>query len=353
MSTFRRTLAAIRPLDHAPEKELRAHLDDLTKPRGSLGRLEDIACQYGLITGRADRLVLEKKRIYTLAGDHGVTAEGVSAYPKAVTPQMVRNMLAGGAAINVLARYLGVELRVVDLGVDDPLDHAPGLVDRKVRRGTRNLLREPAMTEAETVQALEAGIGLAHEASRDGVHLLGLGDMGIGNTTPSAALLAALLPCAPADITGRGTGVDDAGLERKRQVIAQALEHHRACLDDPLSALAALGGLEIAGLAGLALGASEKHLPVVVDGFIASAAALAACRLCPAVREYLFFAHLSAEKGHRLFCTQLGVQPLLNLEMRLGDGTGAALAMAIIEAAVRIYNEMATFSSAKVSGRNG
>lgn len=340
----------IRPVDESLRPAVQAHLDDLTKPRGSLGRLEEIAMRYCLAANTA-RPVMGGKRIYCFAGDHGVAAEGVSAYPSAVTPQMVRNMLAGGAAINALARHAGAELSIVDMGVADPLRGASGLRRMKVRAGTSNMARGPAMTMTEAEEAVDRGIGLAREAARDGITLLGTGEMGIANSTAAAALFAALLPCPIEQVTGRGTGIDDRGLERKIAVIVQALAINAKMLSDPLGALAAVGGFEIAGICGLILGAASRRIPVVVDGFISSAGALVAERLEPHVRDYIFFSHLSEEKGHAIFFDHFKATPILDLKMRLGEGTGAALAMMIVEASVRVYNEMATFSSAGVSGR--
>ena len=348
MSLLSKTLESIHPADRSLEAAVQAHLNDLTKPQGSLGRLEEIALRYCLAAGTA-RPKPVKARLYTFAGDHGVAAEGVSAYPKEVTPQMVFNMLAGGAAVNVFARHVGAELFVVDMGVDAELPDHPGLLKRKIRRGTGNIAREPAMTVDEATRALEAGIALANDASVQGVTLLGTGDMGIANTTPSTALLAAYLKCRPERITGRGTGVDDAGLGRKIAAIKAALKTNRKSLGDPLQTLAALGGFEIAGIGGLILGAAARKIPVAVDGFISTAGAVAAMHLCPAVADYLFFSHLSEERGHRVVLGALNTRPLLDLGMRLGEGTGAALAMSVISAAVKMCNEMATFSSAGVS----
>jgi nicotinate-nucleotide--dimethylbenzimidazole phosphoribosyltransferase len=348
MKKLEQTRASIKSIDQSLEPAVRAHLDQLTKPPRSLGRLEDLAASYCLIHG-TDKPILGRKKIFTFAGDHGVAREGVSAYPKEVTPQMVRNMLAGGAAVNVLATHIGAEVVVIDMGVDDPLDDAPDLIRRKVKSGTDNIAEGPAMSLEEAAQAIEAGIEMAEAALGDGVTLIGTGEMGIANTTPSSALFAALLPCPVEDITGRGTGIDDAVLAKKIGIIQQALAVNRNRLGDPLSALAAVGGLEIAGICGLCLGAAANHLPVVVDGFISSAGALVACRLCPPVRDYLFFSHRSEEAGHTTFLRLFGVEPILDLKMRLGEGTGAALAMAIIEAGVKIYNQMATFASAGVS----
>jgi len=345
-----KTIEKIRPLDTSLLTDIHAHLNNLTKPPGSLGHLEEIAAQYCLITNTT-RPVLGKKIIFTFAADHGVTNKGVSAFPREVTPQMVKNMLQGGSGVNVLARHAGVETRVVDIGVDNPLDGAEGLIRRKIRSGSEDISEGPAMSMEEVRQAIQVGIDLANEAVDDGFSLLGTGEMGIGNTTPSSALFAALLPCPVEEITGRGTGIDDARLEHKRNVIRQALEVNRQALSAPLKTLAALGGLEIAGICGLILGAASRRAPAVVDGFISSAAALCACRLCPQVRGYLFFSHFSAEAGYARFAAQMGIRPILDLDMRLGEGTGAALAMQIIEAGVKIYNEMATFDSAGVAGK--
>jgi nicotinate-nucleotide--dimethylbenzimidazole phosphoribosyltransferase len=258
-------------------------------------------------------------------------------------------MLAGSAAVNVLARHAGVEVHVVDMGVAARLEGVQGLIDRKIRRGTANISVGPAMTLEEARKAVETGIDLAQKAAMEGTNLIGTGEMGIANTTPSAALFAALLPCDPKDAAGRGTGIDENGLKRKVAVIAQALEANRHNLIDPLNTLAAVGGLEIAGICGLILGSAARRVPAVIDGFISTAAALVAVRMCPAVMDYLFFSHLSAEAGHIAFFKRFKIRPILDLGMRLGEGTGAALAMFLIEAAVKICNEMATFDSAGVS----
>jgi nicotinate-nucleotide--dimethylbenzimidazole phosphoribosyltransferase len=341
-------LDAITPVDRSLEREIRAHLDNLTKPPGSLGFLEDLAASYCLMNGTTTPR-LGKKRIVTFAGDHGVAAEGVSAFPSEVTPQMVHNMLGGGAAINVLAKHVGADLQVVDIGVADPLEGASGLVRKKVKAGTDNMSTGPAMSEEEAVQAIQVGLDLANGAADDGVALLGTGEMGIANTTPSSALYAALIPCSVIEVTGRGTGIDDARLKIK--VIERSLAVNRHLLQNPLTTLAAVGGLEIASICGLILAAAGRKLPVVVDGFISSAAALVAMRLSRSVEDYLFFSHCSAEAGHRTFFDRMGIRPILDLDLRLGEGTGGALAMQVIEAAVKIYIEMATFDSAGVSGK--
>jgi nicotinate-nucleotide--dimethylbenzimidazole phosphoribosyltransferase len=344
-------LDAITPVDRSLESEIRAHLDNLTKPPGSLGFLEDLATSYCLMTGTTTPR-LGKKRIVTFAGDHGVAAEGVSAFPSEVTPQMVYNMLGGGAAINVLTRHVGADLQVVDIGVADPLEGASGLVRKKVKAGTDNISAGPAMSEEEAIQAIQVGVDLANSAADDGVTLLGTGEMGIANTTPSSALYAALIPCPVIEVTGRGTGIDDAKLQNKIEVIERSLTVNGHMLQNPLSTLAAVGGLEIAGICGLILAAAGRKLPVVVDGFISSAAALVAMRFSTLVADYLFFSHCSAEAGHRTFFDKLAIRPILDLDLRLGEGTGGALAMQVIEAAVKIYNEMATFDSAGVSGKD-
>jgi nicotinate-nucleotide--dimethylbenzimidazole phosphoribosyltransferase len=343
-------LDAITPVDRSLEREIRAHLDNLTKPPGSLGFLEDLAASYCLMTGTTTPR-LGKKRIVTFAGDHGVAAEGVSAFPSEVTPQMVHNMLGGGAAINVLAKHVGADLQVVDIGVADPLEGASGLVRKKVKAGTDNMSTGPAMSEEEAVQAIQVGLDLANGAADDGVALLGTGEMGIANTTPSSALYAALIPCSVIEVTGRGTGIDDARLKNKIKVIERSLAVNKHLLQNPLTTLAAVGGLEIASICGLILAAAGRKLPVVVDGFISSAAALVAMRLSRSVEDYLFFSHCSAEAGHRTFFDRMGIRPILDLDLRLGEGTGGALAMQVIEAAVKIYIEMATFDSAGVSSK--
>ncbi len=353
MHLLKDILKTIEPVDRSIEKVIQAHLDDLTKPPGSLGCLEEAAMRYCLATGTA-KPRLGKKAIFTFAGDHGVADAGVSAFPKEVTPQMVMNMLHGGAAINVLGRHAGAEVHVVDVGVADPLEAAgDGLIRRKVKSGTDSIAEGPAMRLDDASKALAAGIELAKQAAEDGVTLLGTGDMGIANTTPSSALFAALLPCDVESITGRGTGIDDDRLKHKVAVIKKALEVNKDCLNSPLETLAALGGLEIAGICGLILGGAACKIPVVVDGFISSAGALVACRMKPEVADYLFFSHMSAEAGHRTFFEKFGRKPLLDLGLRLGEGTGAALAMTLVEAAIGIYNEMATFSSAGVANREG
>jgi len=325
-----------------------ARLNSLTKPLGSLGRLEEIAARLVAIR-EEERPRFTRKAIFTLAADHGVTDEGVSAYPKAVTQQMVLNFLAGGAAINVLGRHGTIEIVVVDIGVDGDLGEAKGLVSKKVARGSRNMAREAAMSEAELDAALGVGIDLATWAAKQGHTLIGTGEMGIGNTTAASALTAVLTGRPVAQVTGRGTGLDEPGLKHKIEVIERALEVNRPNASDPLDALCKVGGLEIAGLTGLIVGAAARRIPVVMDGFISTSAAAVACALEPKVRQFLFAAHRSSEPGHAALLDFIGAAPLLDLQMRLGEGTGAALAMNLIDAAAKLLDEMATFSSAGVS----
>ncbi|OVE73754.1 nicotinate-nucleotide--dimethylbenzimidazole phosphoribosyltransferase [bacterium B17] len=347
MTKLELTIDAIKPVDKSLESEIQAHLDDLTKPQGSLGQLEKLAMQYCLVR-QTKTPEPPKKKIFTFAGDHGVAAEGVSAFPQEVTPQMVFNMLAGGAAINVLADHAGAELDVVDIGVAAELD-GEGLISRKVKPGTDNFVEGPAMSIEEATAAVEVGIELAEAAIADGITLLGTGDMGIANTTPSTALYSAYLDIPVEDITGRGTGINDDQLNNKAEVIKKALEVNKDLLTDPLSILAAVGGLEIAGICGLILGAAANNVPVVVDGFISTAGAVAAIQMKPEVRDYLFFSHMSQEKGHRVIIEHIAARPVLDLDLRLGEGTGGALAMTVVDAGIKIYNEMATFSGAGVS----
>ena len=344
------TLAAIHPVDPEIGRRTKARLDQKTKPPGSLGRLEEVAVRVAAARG-AEVPPLPVKAVVVMAADHGVAAEGVSAYPPEVTAQMVANFARGGAAINVLARAAGAEVVVVDMGVRAPVS-LPGVLARRIGPCTRNFAAEPAMSRAEAVAALEAGIALARDLVGRGVTLLGAGEMGIGNTTAASALSACLLGRRPEELVGRGTGVDEAGLARKREVIRRALALHAATGLDPVDALARLGGFEIAGMAGLALGAAACRIPLLVDGFISSAAALAAVRIAPDAAGYLLLSHRSAEPGHRLVAEALGLRPLLDLELRLGEGTGAALAMPLVDAALRILHEMATFADAGVSARS-
>jgi nicotinate-nucleotide--dimethylbenzimidazole phosphoribosyltransferase len=345
-----------QPFDIAAAARAREHQGQLTKPPGSLGRLEELAIFYAGARGAFPVAAPARARVVVFAADHGIAAEGVSPYPSSVTAAMVANFVGGGAAISVLTRASDIELSVVDVGVASLIPVVPGatakLVSLPVRAGTASFLRGPAMSRVQAEQALAIGERLAREAAAEGVDVLGAGEMGIGNTTTAAAVVAALTGAAPADVVGRGTGVDDAGLARKTEVVRAALAHHRLDRTDPLGVLAAVGGLEIAAMAGLMLGGAALRVPVVVDGFISGAAALVAVALAPGVRDYLLFSHLSAERGHRVVCEALDARPLLDLGLRLGEGTGAALAINLLRAAVRLQNEMATFASANVANRD-
>lgn len=345
------TLPSIPPLDLAAAEAARTRQANLTKPPGSLGRLEELSIQLAGITGRARPLVA-RKAVIVMAGDHGITAEGVSAYPAEVTPQMVLNFVHGGAAINALARQAGARVIVVDLGVAADLPPQPGLELRKVAHGTQNMARGPAMTRAQAEQAIETGLQIVRAEIERGLDLVATGDMGIGNTTASSAIAAVLTGHPVQQVTGRGTGVDDAGLARKVAMIERALAVNAPDPADALDVVSKVGGLEIAGLAGVMLGAASARVPVVVDGFISGAAALIAAGLASQVKPYLIAAHQSVEIGHRLVLQHLGLRPLLDLELRLGEGTGAALAFHLIEASTRILDEMATFAEAGVSDKD-
>ncbi len=348
MGLLESTQTYIKPVNFEMEKEIRQHLDNLTKPKGSLGYLEEIVTRYCLIRNTT-KPVMGKKIIFTFAADHGVADEGVSAYPKEVTPQMVLNMISGGACVNVLARHAEAELKIVDIGVDYDFNNIDGLIDAKVRYSTNNIAQGAAMDIEDAKKAIDMGISLACEAIDNGATLLGTGEMGIANTTPSAALYAQFMDMDVEDVTGIGTGIDNERLKHKIDVIKRALKINRDNMYDPISTLAAIGGLEIAGICGLIIGAASRNTPVVVDGFISSAGALSAYKICPKVKDYMFFSHKSKEKGHIKFLEWIGARPILDLDLRLGEGTGAALAFNIIEAAVKVYNEMATFDSASVS----
>ena len=340
----------IPALDLAAAQAARQRQAQLTKPAGSLGQLEDLSIQLAAICG-CSRPSVARKGIIIMAADHGVCREGVSAYPAEVTTQMVLNFLHGGAAINVLARQAGARVVIVDIGVATEFGDLPGLVRRKVACGTANMAHGPAMTREQAEQAIQTGIEVVQSEIEAGLDLVATGDMGIGNTTASTAIVAAFSGLPIAQLTGRGTGIDDAGLSRKIAVIEQALEVNRPNPADALDVLVKVGGLEIAGLAGVIIGAAAKRVPVVIDGFISGAAALVAVELVPAVQPYLIAAHQSVEIGHRAILERLGLRALINLNLRLGEGTGAALAFHLIEGAARVLNEMATFAEAGVSGQ--
>ncbi len=350
MTRLTEVIKSIRPVDTSRTNEIQAQLDNLTKPQGSLGRLEELAKKYCLITGK-NKPVIRNKLIFTFAADHGVTEENVSAYPKEVTPQMVLNFLRGGAGVNVLAKHVGARVIVVDMGVDYEFEAMEGLEIRKIGRGTRNMTKGPAMTREEAERAVLAGYELV-EKYKDGLDLLGTGDMGIGNTTPSSAIVSVITGTDPARVTGRGTGIDDEALRNKVEIIKKAIAVNNPDRKDALDVLAKVGGYEIAGIVGLVLGASVHRIPVVIDGFISTAGALIAAELNPLVKSYMIAAHQSVEIGHRKMLERLEQIPLLDLNLRLGEGTGAALGMSLVEAGVKILAEMATFADAGVAEKS-
>lgn len=348
MDRLTRSVGTITAPDARAQAEAAAYLDKLTKPPGSLGKLESLAIQLAGITGTI-KPFFEKKAVVVMAGDHGVCEEGVSAFPSEVTPQMVMNFLNGGAAVNVLARQAGADVLCVDIGVAADLSHER-LLSRKINKGTNNIAKGPAMTRAEAEQAIMTGAEVAAELYSHGTRVFVTGEMGIGNTTPSAAVFAVLSGKPPAEVVGRGTGVSDEQLLHKIRVVEQAISVNRPLAEDPVDVLAKVGGYELGGLAGLILGAAAKGCPVVIDGFISSAAALIAAAICPESRFYMIASHHSKERGHALLLQALGLSPMLHMDMRLGEGTGGVLCLHMIEAACRIMSEMATFESAGISG---
>lgn len=341
----------IRGPDAGLMEKAQARLDGLTKPKGSLGRLEELARQVAGLSRRWPPGI-EKKAIIVMAADHGVTEEGVSAYPREVTAQMVHNFLRGGAAINVLARHVGAEVVIVDMGVAADLGGLRDLLPRKMAFGSGNIALGPAMTRAQALECIRTGVDVVKGLASRGIDIVGTGDMGIGNTTPSSAVTAVLCGKPVEEVTGRGTGIDDATWARKVKIIKKAIAVNRPHPADPLDVLSKVGGFEIGGLVGVILGAAAEGIPVVIDGFISGAAALVAAALEPKSRAYMIAAHCSAEKGHAVALEKLDLRPLLDFEMRLGEGTGAALAIGLAEAAVKIINEMATFEEAGVSGKS-
>ena len=351
--TLADTLAAIAPADAAARQRAAARHLTLTKPPGSLGRLEAVSIQLAGIFG-SDRPVVRDPTLIVAAGDHGVVAQGVTGYPQAVTAQMMANFLAGGAAVSVMARLLGVRQIVVDAGIaaDEPPPH-PELRVLRAGRGSGDISRGPAMSRAQALRCVEAGVDLALEAADAGADLIATGEMGIGNTTAASAVSAVLTGAAPAHTTGPGTGRTPDQLRRKVAVVQRALQCNTPDPDDPLGVLEKVGGFEIGVLAGVVLGAAVRRRAVLLDGFIAGAAALLARALCPAAGDYLIAAHRSAEPGHGVVLAQLGLDPLLDLELRLGEGTGALLALPIVTAAAACLTQMATFEQAGVCDREG
>ncbi len=348
MDKINHVIANIKPLDEKAIEEARRRQNNLTKPHGSLGQLESLSIQVAGIKGNPRPRIIHKV-IFTLAGDHGVTQTGVSAYPSEVTPQMVYNFLRGGAAINVLARQVGARVVVADLGVASVLERHPQLKDKKVAMGTHNMAERPAMSREEAIRSIEAGIELVEEELTKGIDILGTGDMGIGNTTSSSAITATLTGADVTTVTGRGTGLDEEGWGRKVKVIQKALALNRPDPKDAIDVLSKVGGFEIGGIVGVILAGARYQIPVVIDGFISGAAALIAASLSPQVKPCLIASHQSAEPGHKKILEHLGPIPLLNLNMRLGEGTGAALGIFLVEASLKILDEMATFAEAEVS----
>jgi len=348
MEELSRTIGMIEPLDKKAMVEAQARQDILTKPPGSLGRLEDLSVQLAGIQGRPVPQIKDKA-IFTLAGDHGVVAEKIGNWPQEVTAQMVANFVHGGAGINVIARQVGARIVTVDMGVATDLESSPNLLVKKVGYGTRNMALGPAMTEKQAQIAVETGIELVNAEATKGLDIVGTGDMGIGNTTPSSAICAVITGKNVDEVTGRGTGLTNEQLAHKIRVIKRALATNHPDPSKPLEVLAKVGGFEIGGLAGVLLGAAANRIPVVIDGFISGTAALIAAGLAPQVKDYLIAAHLSVESGHQIMLEHLELEPLLDLHLRLGEGTGAALGIFLAETAVRILAEMATFADAGVS----
>ena len=346
------TITAIRPLDEASMAAARARQDMLTKPQGSLGRLEELSIQLAGITRTCPPPVPSRKTVLVFAGDHGVVAQGVSAFPQEVTPQMVYNFLRGGAAINVLARQAGARVVVIDAGVAAPLAPADGLIDGKVAPGTADMSLGPAMTPAQAHLALALGVRVAQEEIARGLDLLACGEMGIGNTTPATAIIATFTGRAPLEITGPGTGLASPAVRLKADVIARSLAVNQPDPADGLDVLTKVGGFEIGAMAGAMLAAAAARVPVVVDGLIATSAALIAAALAPDARGYMISGHRSTEPGHNAALAHLGLTPVIDLNLRLGEGTGAVLAFHIVDAAARILGQMATFAEAGVSEKD-
>lgn len=348
MKLLQETIAAIGTLDTLAMEQAQIRLDQLTKPPGSLGKLEEIAVKIAGITGQVFSKV-DVPQIVLFAADHGVVAEGVSAFPQEVTAAMVHNFLNGGAAVNVFARQAGAQIRLVDIGVKGNLSHSD-LMQKKVKEGgTDNFCLGAAMKRAEAVEALEIGISMAKEAKMQGVNLLATGEMGIGNTTASSALASVLAQLPVTEVVGHGTGLDQSGVQRKVDAISRGIALNQPNYKDPLDTLAKVGGLEIAGLAGLLLGAAALRIPIIVDGFISSAAALVAYKLAPASKDFMFASHASVEPGHRQVLQAIGLEPMIYLDMRLGEGTGAVLMMHLVEAASLMIKDMATFAEAGIT----
>jgi len=348
MNLLENTIQAIKTPDSKTYDAAKERLRNQARPAGSLGMLEDVSARLASMFKTLD-VRLTRKQIVTCAGDHGICAEGVSLFPSEVTPQMVYNFVHGGASINVLAKHAGAKVSVADLGVNWDFEPNLAIFHKKVRKGTANFAKEPSMTRAEAVRSIEAGIEIVNELwEKEPIDLLGTGDMGIGNTTPSTAIIAVFSGLSVSTLTGRGTGVDDEGLKRKITAIEKGLNLHKPNPKDPINVLSKVGGLEIGGLAGLVIGAAAKGIPVICDGFISTAGALIACKLAPMAKAYLFASHNSVEVGHKFMLDHLGLEPLLDLKFRLGEGTGAAVAMELLDASTRVLADIKTFEEVAI-----
>ena len=348
MKLLSKTIENIEKISIDSDGKIRERFNNLAIPTGSLGRLEEFATIYASIKGSTDATIRDKV-VFTMAGDHGVSSEGVSVFPQEVTGQMVKNFLDGGATISVLARHVGARVVVVDCGVKADFEPFDGLKIKKVGYGTDNIARGPAMSREQAIKSLEMGIEAFNEEYLNGIDIVATGDMGIANTTPSSAIIACLTGADLSRVTGRGTGLNDDGVEKKIEVIKMSLDVNKPDSSDPIDILSKVGGFEIGGIAGLCLAAASNRTPVLVDGFISTAAALIACAIEPKVNEYLISSHISTENGHKIALEKLQKKAILNLGLRLGEGTGAVLAMSLIEAGVKILTQMATFSEAEVS----
>ncbi len=351
MKLLNNTIENIEKLSIDSDGNIKDRFNKLAIPAGSLGRLEEFATIYASIKGSPDATI-QHKVVFTMAGDHGVSGEGVSTFPQEVTGQMVKNFLDGGATISVLAQHVGARVVVVDCGVNADFEPVDGLKIKKVGYGTDNIARGPAMTREQAIKSLEAGIESFNEELIKGIDIIATGDMGIANTTPSSAIIACLTGADVSKVTGRGTGLNDSGVEKKIDVIKTAFDINKPDPSDPIGVLSKVGGFEIGGIAGLCLAAASHRTPVLIDGFISTAAALIACAIEPKVNDYLISSHTSTENGHKIALDKLQKKAILNLDLRLGEGTGAVLAMNLIEAGVKTLTQMATFSEAEVSTPN-
>ncbi|MEE8189971.1 MAG: nicotinate-nucleotide--dimethylbenzimidazole phosphoribosyltransferase [Candidatus Scalindua sediminis] len=351
MRLLNQTIKDIEEVSIDPDGEIRDRLNKLAIPSGSLGRLEEFATVYASIKGSINAPIRHKV-VFTMAGDHGVSSEGVSAFPQEVTRQMVENFLEGNAAINIFARHVGARVVIVDCGVNAEFEPREGLKIKKVGYGTGNIAHGPAMSTEQAVQSLEVGIEVLNEEFCNGLDIVATGDMGIANTTPSSAIIACLTELDVSEVTGRGTGLDNWEVERKIGIIERALDINELDPSDPIDVLAKVGGFEIGGIAGLCLAAASHKIPVLIDGFISTAAALIACAIEPKVNGYIIASHVSAENGHRIALEKLGKEAILDLNLRLGEGTGAVLGINLVEAGVKILTQLATFSEGRVSVPN-